>query len=163
MKRYPKQHTSLKDEKAFVIRTSTRYVIFKALLPLMLTLLIAGVAAIFQIGYLLYIVIIPLGYGLYQTIFYLSVKYEIREGQIKYHRGVFGHQTDFLEIYRIKDFTVRKPFMLRILGAMHIHMATSDKSHPNFRMEGIPVSNIAEVMRDLTERARAKKGVYEID
>ena len=99
-----------------------------------------------------------LGYCL-SYLFIRSIRYQLTEEQILYTRGIFTVTTDYIELYRIVDFTVIRSFLLRIIGGMTFSMDTIDKSHPVFKLEGIPKSNIDLTVRDLVERNRARKRV----
>lgn len=112
------------------------------------------VAIVFLVAFAIY---------LYKVAYILSNKYKISDEQIEHIRGVFSINSDFIELYRVKDLAVRKPFLIRLLTAMHVTLITSDKSHPLFHMVAIPSTNIHEVLRELVEMNRERKGVYEID
>ena len=96
-------------------------------------------------------------------LYWRSIRYEISSRQIKYSRGVFQRQVDFLEMYRIKDFDQRQSLVMNMLGIMHLRLMTSDISHPILEMKGIPKSNIADVLRELIEQSRKENRVYALD
>ena len=161
--RWPKSEISGSSNKFFVICPSGSYVLLKVLFPLTIGLMIVVVAIWLQQSYWALLSVLPLGYVMYKAAYLMLLRYEVSQGQIRYYSGVFNRRADFLEIYRIKDFEISQPFVLRLLGIMHFSMTTSDKSHPVFRMEGIPKSNIADTIRELVEQARLDKRVYEVD
>lgn len=132
-------------------------------MPIVLGILIVVLAEMVLIPYIQWMAAVPFLYAVYRRVYFAILRYEVSQYQIKYYRGVFNYKTDFLEMYRIKDFAVERPLHLRIFGIMHVTLATSDNSHPIFRMEGIPSSNIPDVIRQLVERARKDKRVYEVD
>lgn len=99
----------------------------------------------------------------YKFFYIKSITYKITKEQIIYLRGVFTITTDNIELYRVKDFTVKRPFLMRIINAMNFSLMTSDKTHPVFDMIGIPKSNIDHVIRKLVEDQRRIKGVREFD
>lgn len=92
-----------------------------------------------------------------------SITYKISKEQIQYVRGVFTIRTDYLELYRVKDLSLKRTFLMRLIRAMSLTLETSDRSHPTFDMDGIPRSNIDGALRDLVENARVRKGVREFD
>lgn len=109
------------------------------------------------------IVCLSLLYYIYKVAFILSHKFKITNEQIEYVRGVFSINSDFVELYRVKDLMIKRPFIMRLLTAQNLSLITSDKSHPMLHMFAIPTSNIHEVLRELVELNRNNKGVYEID
>lgn len=102
-------------------------------------------------------------YYVYRVAFILSHKFKITNEQIEYVRGVFSINSDFVELYRVKDLMIKRPLVMRLLTAQNLSLVTSDKSHPVLHMFAIPTSNIHEVLRELVELNRNNKGVYEID
>lgn len=100
---------------------------------------------------------------IYKFLYIKSMTYKITREQIVYTRGVFTITTDNIELYRVKDFTVKRPFLMRIIKAMNFSLITSDKTHPILDMVGIPKSNIDQVVRKLVEEQRRIKGVREFD
>ena len=163
MQKSLKLSTTGDAEKAYTIRPSRWYILLKTIFPITLGVLIIVLSEVAQVPYAMLIAGVPFLYAAYRGLYFAVLRYEISQHQIKYYRGVLNYKTDFLEMYRIKDFAVDEPLLLRMFGVMHFTMATSDKTHPTFRMEGIPSSNIPEVVRQLVERARSDKRVYEID
>lgn len=95
-----------------------------------------------------------------QYLFIHSIKYTITKEQILFKRGIFTIKTDYIELYRIIDFTTTRSFLLRFIGGMTFAMDTMDKSHPVFKLEGIPRSNVDEIIRSLVEDNRRQKRVF---
>jgi len=169
------------SKKIIVIRPVFLYAIIKPIVPLLMVfgLLFAlyfvaeyflslDIAPFeFQLAsllpYAIGIVILSLLYYIYRVAFILSHKFKITNEQIEYVRGVFSINSDFVELYRVKDLMIKRPFIMRLLTAQNLSLVTSDKSHPMLHMLAIPTSNIHEVLRELVELNRNNKGVYEID
>ncbi|MDE3744028.1 PH domain-containing protein [Maribacter polysaccharolyticus] len=113
--------------------------------------------------YALGIGVLAFVYYIYKVLYILSHRFNITHEQIEYVRGVFSVNSDFVELYRVKDLMIKRPFLIRLLIAQNLSLITSDKSHPVLLMFAIPYSNIHEVLRELVEKNRQRKGVYEID
>lgn len=93
---------------------------------------------------------------------YLTIKsatYTITDEQIIYKRGIFTITTDYIELYRVIDFTEIRTFLLRLIGGMTFVMDTTDKSHPTFTLTGIPRSDIDTEIRARVEENRKNKRV----
>lgn len=99
----------------------------------------------------------------YRVLYTSSFKYSISTEQIVYTRGIFSISTDFIELYRIKDYRVRRPFLMRAISVMRLELVTSDKMNPVFVIQGIPNSDLAVQMRKFVELERERKNVYEVD
>lgn len=92
-----------------------------------------------------------------------------------YAFGVLSRQTENLELYRVKDFTVRQPFWLRLLGLGYVDVTTSDVSDRKLLQRwpsksGQPgvgairkPQDVAAMFRKYAERHRQRRGVREID
>ncbi len=99
---------------------------------------------------------------IYKFLYIRSIKYTVTLDQIYFSRGVFSVKTDFLHLYRVKDISVERSFLLRTINAMTVTLDTSDKSHPIFYMKAVPSSDIANTINNLVETSRRGK-VMEID
>ena len=91
--------------------------------------------------------------------------FEITEEQIKSKTGVFSKRTDFLEMYRIKDYIINEPLLFRLFGLMNFTILSVDKNTQNkeITMKGIVRSDLPDVVRALVQKARLRNGVIEID
>lgn len=114
-------------------------------------------------SYLYFIAFLPFLLAARNIIYWRMVTYEINQNQIKYCRGILNYRTDYLELYRVKDFDTQQSIFLRMLKLMNLSLATSDTSHPTLVLRGIPVSNLPDVLRDLVQKARIKNRVLEVD
>lgn len=154
-----------KQKKTHIKRPKPLYALVIAFPIFVLAFAIVS-AAIFFPAFTLFI-LIPFGimfiYGLYKYFFLRSFKYEITDEKVKWTRGIFARNVDFLELYRVRDMSLNQPFSLRLINAMHFTLETSDKTHPFFLFKGIEYSEQwADDFRDLVENAR-KDRVHEID
>ncbi len=118
---------------------------------------------IFILGTLIFSPILLIIFA-YKFWFIISSSYSITDDNIVYVRGVFSKKTDFLELYRIKDYTIDKPFILRLLGVSKLILITSDKTDPQFLIEGVKVKeDFIDNLRYKVEEQRKRKNVYEVD
>ena len=98
--------------------------------------------------------------GLYAFLIRRSESFTVTKEQVIHKKGIFSTQTEFLEMYRILDFKMKKPFLMRPLGAIIVILTTSVKNKRIVTLKGIPNSDIAFKLRDLVELQRKKKNVY---
>ncbi len=79
-------------------------------------------------------------------------------------QGVFHRNQDEVELYRIKDYTITAPLFYRWLGLANLILITSDRTHPELVLKGIPNAyQVKELIRSQVEALRMQKGVREID
>lgn len=60
-----------------------------------------------------------------------NIEWVLTTERFIYTVGVFSKRTENLELYRIKDITIRKPFFFRLFGYGVIDLITSDRTDPN--------------------------------
>jgi hypothetical protein len=69
-----------------------------------------------------------------------------------------------LELYRVRDYRLEQPFLLRLFSLSILTLTTSDKTHPIVVLRAIPRGEeLREQMRTYVEEARMRRGVREID
>ena len=78
--------------------------------------------------------------------------------------GVFSRRLDNLELYRVRDYTILQPFLMRILGLGNLHLVTSDAANPELSIEAVKeIEIIREQLRKAVEAARDRKRVRQMD
>ena len=99
--------------------------------------------------------------------YFISVKsesYKLTDQRFFVDEGIFSRISDELELYRVKDITVIRPFFLRLVGRGNIILHTSDKTHPKVVIRGIKdVDQVRDKIRNLVEMWRERKHVREVD
>ena len=108
--------------------------------------------------------VLPLLYMLWA---YLSVRcevYELSSERLRLSTGVLNQKVDELELYRVKDTSMERPFWLRICGLSNVILDTSDRSHPRVDLRAISHAvELREKLREQVERLRDMKRVREVD
>ena len=90
--------------------------------------------------------------------------YEISEQRIKLKVGILSQKIDECELYRIRDYQIVKPFLLRIFGLGNLELTTSDRSNPVIRLKGIKdPEGIYDIIRDSVENRSTQTGTREVD
>ena len=91
-------------------------------------------------------------------------KYEVTNQRIRTTIGIFSKKTDELELYRVKDTTLLRPFFLGLFGFATIQITTSDRSTPYVYLYAIKGADVLrEELRMFVEELREAKGVRELD
>jgi hypothetical protein len=94
-----------------------------------------------------------------------STEWILTTERLCHHKGVFNRTVDNLELYRIKDITLTKPFLMRLVGCGYVGYATSDQSDKPYIRVG-PIrkpDDFYGIFRKYVERQRQQKGVKELD
>lgn len=90
--------------------------------------------------------------------------YELTGQRLRMYEGVLNQKIDELELYRVKDTTMDRPFWLRIFGLCTLHLDTSDRSHPKIKLKAIrDGQSLRETLRKQVEYWRDRKRVREVD
>lgn len=104
---------------------------------------------------------------IFPLIAYLKTRftiYELTRTRLRLKTGIFSQQIEDTELYRVRDYSIDKPFWFRIFGLGHIKILTSDKSNPEINLYAVSkIENTAELIRNNVEIARKKSGTREID
>ncbi|ELY4881552.1 PH domain-containing protein (plasmid) [Providencia huaxiensis] len=93
-----------------------------------------------------------------------SIRYEITTERIRFHRGVLNRKMDETELYRVRDYSIRRPFHLLIFHLATLHIDTKDVRHSTIDMIGIRnAEQVLTMLRKQVEASRTRKGVRDID
>jgi hypothetical protein len=129
-------------------------------------LLFAGRPALIQgLGGLL-LAILTLGISVLVAFFRTrAVHYKITSQRVVIEKGVFSKRMEQLDLYRVVDYVVERPFGQRIMGTGNIILEAMDKTTPEIRIEGIKtnVLSLYEKLRYSTEQEKRKRGVRVLD
>ena len=94
-----------------------------------------------------------------------GTRYKITSQRICVERGVFGKRMEQIDLYRVVDYVVDKPFGQRIVGTGNLILEAMDKTTPEVRIDGIKtdVTALYERLRYCTEQEKKKRGVRVMD
>ncbi|MEL6183462.1 MAG: PH domain-containing protein [Myxococcota bacterium] len=98
--------------------------------------------------------------------FYLvrTSSYELTTERLILERGVLSRESEELELYRIRDWSISKPFWLRLAGRGHVKLVTTDATAPEIVLEAVgQPERVRELLRRYVEAARERKRAREID
>ncbi len=100
----------------------------------------------------------------YQILRVYCIQYEIDSEELSYYSGIFKRRHEIVELYRVKDFLIEKPFIYRLMGLGNLIIYTSDKTTPVLRLEAIKEPEEKyKILRGLVELNRREKHVFEVD
>ena len=90
--------------------------------------------------------------------------YELTEERFREKTGVLSQKIEELELYRVRDYTVEKPFIMRLFGLGNLTLITSDKTNPKIYLYAIRnVESVRDVFRKNVEATRKQTGTKEVD
>jgi uncharacterized membrane protein YdbT with pleckstrin-like domain len=94
-----------------------------------------------------------------------GVSYRITSQRVVVETGLFGKRLEQIDLYRVNDFTVERPFLQRLMGTGSILLITMDRTTPNITIANIKTDVVAlyEELRRRTEQAKAQNSVRVVD
>jgi len=94
-----------------------------------------------------------------------SKLYRVTTRRIVVETGVLSKRLEQIDLYRIADYTVDRPFGQRILGTGNLLLKTFDKSTPELHVREIKTDVVAlyEKLREATEAEKTRRGVRMVD
>lgn len=108
--------------------------------------------------------IVPAGWAGWRYLVVRCQGYEITTQRLKLKEGVLNQDIDELELYRVKDSRLLRPFWLRIFGLANVQLETSDRTHPKPILAAIKDAvEVREQLRRHVEILRDQKRVREVD
>jgi uncharacterized membrane protein YdbT with pleckstrin-like domain len=91
-------------------------------------------------------------------------RYEVTSERVKITTGLLSRHTSELELYRVRDYSVREPFWLRLVGCGSIVLITADRTNPNFVLNAVPhAATLKDKIRANTEQMRQRRGVRDLE
>jgi uncharacterized membrane protein YdbT with pleckstrin-like domain len=108
--------------------------------------------------------IIPLGYAFWSFLVVRNEKFELTTERLRVSTGVINHHIDEIELYRVKDTFMMRPWWMRMTGLTSVSLETSDRSMPKLVIPAIHGGlEMREILRKQVELQRDKKRVREMD
>ena len=95
----------------------------------------------------------------------LSRHYRITTERVIIESGLLSKRTEQVDLYRITDYVVERPFGQRLLGTGNIMLEAMDRTTPQLRIDAIKTDVMAlyEQLRLATEREKQRRGVRVVD
>ena len=91
--------------------------------------------------------------------------YRVTTRRIVVETGVLSKTLEQIDLYRIADYTVERPFGQRLVGTGNLKLKTFDKTTPELDIRDIKtdVVGLYERLRAATEADKARRGVRMVD
>lgn len=110
------------------------------------------------------VLIIPIPFAIYRWLAVKCTRFTLTTQRFRIEKGILNKDLDDLELYRVKDITLRQPLIQRIVGLGTLTMVTSDATTPTVILPAIadPLS-VMDRIRHEVDRVRRERGVRELD
>jgi uncharacterized membrane protein YdbT with pleckstrin-like domain len=91
--------------------------------------------------------------------------YKITNQRVVIDSGIFSKKMEQLDLYRINDFTIERPFSQRVMGTGNIRLSTFDKTTPTVFLQAMKtdVVQLYETMRVAVESLKQNRNVRMVD
>ncbi len=90
--------------------------------------------------------------------------YELTSQRLRIRSGILSKKTDEMELFRVRDYTMEQPFLLRLVGLGNMTLITSDATTPTLAMRAIPgIEVVREKLRTAVQNERDRKRVRQMD
>lgn len=107
---------------------------------------------------------ITLLYVLYKFLWLHFWEFDVTNQRILQETGILSKKLNEVELFRVKDIKLSRPFFLRLVGLSNIVLETSDRTHPMKIIPGVKNGKqLREELRTCIEIRREEKGVRETD
>jgi uncharacterized membrane protein YdbT with pleckstrin-like domain len=107
---------------------------------------------------------LPAAYVLWRYLVVRTQVFELTSERLRVTRGVINQKIDEIELYRVKDSQMVRPWWMRLTGLASIILETSDRTMPNLDIPAIHGgADLREILRKQVELQRDKKRVREMD
>lgn len=93
-----------------------------------------------------------------------TTTYELSTQRLRKSTGILHRSVEDLELYRVKDYSLELPILLRMLGLGNIRLVTSDASTPVVEIPAVRgAQELRETLRTAVQQERDRKRVRELD
>lgn len=102
-------------------------------------------------------------YLIYRYLFQINISWTISDEQLIYRRGVISIEIDYLELYRIYDYTEYSTFLDRIFYLKNVRIVSTDHTSPSLTIKGINYKeDLLTELRSKVEQRKDQRRIYEI-
>jgi uncharacterized membrane protein YdbT with pleckstrin-like domain len=119
---------------------------------------------VFLVCVLLFWLVIPVFVAIWKWLVVRHIRYELTSERLRVRRGVLNKELDEMELYRVRDYKLEQPLVLRLFSLGNVTVTSTDVSEPVVTLRAIRESEqVRERIRFYVEECRTKKRVRAID
>lgn len=95
----------------------------------------------------------------------IATRYRVTDRRIVIELGLLSKRLEQVDLYRISDYTVDRPFLQRLVGTGNLLLKTLDRTTPEVHLLGIKtdIVGLYERLREATEVDKRRRGVRVLD
>ena len=107
------------------------------------------------------VTVLTLGLGaIYYWVRSRAITYTLTTHRVEISHGIFSTLEQTIDLYRLDDFDLHRPFGMRLLGLSMLHLRSSDPDLPVAFVQGVPgLDAIADQLRESALRDRQRRRV----
>lgn len=114
--------------------------------------------------FVLCVLVIPIPWAVWKIVSTATTDYAVTTQRLTLRKGVFNRTLEEIELYRIKDTTLNRSLMQRVLGLGTVEVESSDASMPQLVIPWVKdAESVRERIRANVEAVRRARGVRELD
>ena len=122
----------------------------------------------FMVGIILTLTVVGAIVGIPYIIWtYLVIKnkkYELTQERLILRSGVLNKKIEELELFRVRDYSIEKPFIYNIFGLGNIILTSSDKTNPYIKLEALKdFEDLKNKIRNAVQITRKNNGVKDLE
>ena len=107
--------------------------------------------------------VLLIAYLIYRYLFLINISWTISDEQLIYRRGVISIEIDYLELYRIYDYTEYSTFLDRIFHLKNVRIVSTDHTSRSLTIKGINYKeDLLTELRSKVEQRKDQRRIYEI-
>lgn len=100
---------------------------------------------------------------LYGCLYLNKLRFIISSEQLIIQHGVFQRTSDYIELYRIVDFSENRDILEQMFGLKTVSIYSGDRTNPKLDIYGVKERlDVVTLIRERVEYNKQRKGVYEI-
>lgn len=110
------------------------------------------------------VLILPIPLAVYHFLKVATTRFTLTSERLRWQWGILNRHTEEVELYRVRDIGLVKPFIQRIVGLGTVEVTSTDLRTPQIEIRAIRDADaVREHFRSATERMRKIRGVRDID
>ena len=114
------------------------------------------------VPYLLGVVLLTVLYLVYRYLYITRMVYVISDEQLKYEFGIFSTTKDFIELYRVVDYSELRSFLQILFGLKTVSIYSGDRTRPCLDIIGVPDEmNLINTIRERVEINKKRRNIHE--
>ena len=100
---------------------------------------------------------------LYGCLYLSKLQFIISAEQLIVQQGVFNRSSNYIELYRIVDFSESRDILEQLFGLKTVSIYSGDRTNPKLDIYGVKERlDVVSIIRERVEYNKRRKGIYEI-